>query len=121
MGWVYKVSSKSFYLNGTFQFSAKYSGRPGYKNDSAKECVKGKGPIPRGSYTIGPPFYHHKTRAWTMRLIPSTTNHICGRDGFMIHGDSSAHPGKASDGCIIVDLTGRKAIAASGDHSLEVE
>lgn len=36
MGWVYKVSSKSFYLNGTFQFSAKYSGRPGYKNDSAK-------------------------------------------------------------------------------------
>lgn len=121
MGWIYKVSSKGFYLNGTYQFSANYSGRPGYKDNSANECVSGKGPIPRGKYTIGEPFYHHKTRAWTMRLTPSTSNHMCGRDGFMIHGDSSKHPGEASDGCIIVDLPGRKAIAASGDHSLTVE
>lgn len=121
MGWVYKVSSKGFYLNGTYQFSAKYSGRPGYKDNSANECVSVKGPIPRGKYTIGEPFYHHKTRAWTMRLTPSTSNLMCGRDGFMIHGDSSKHPGEASDGCIIVDLPGRKAIAASGDHSLTVE
>jgi hypothetical protein len=49
------------------------------------------------------------------------SNNMCGRDGFMIHGDSAKHPGEASDGCIIVDLPGRKAIAASGDHSLTVE
>ncbi|PLR35646.1 DUF2778 domain-containing protein [Chimaeribacter coloradensis] len=115
------VSSKGFYLNGTYQFSAKYSGKPGYKDNSANECIKGKGPIPRGRYTIGDPFYHPKTRAWTMRLTPSTSNSMCGRDGFMIHGDSSKHPGEASEGCIIVDLPGRKAIAASGDHSLTVE
>ncbi|QCR38864.1 tlde1 domain-containing protein [Nissabacter sp. SGAir0207] len=121
MGWLYKVSSKAFYLNGTYQFSAKYSGRPGYKNDSTQECVKGKGPIPRGKYTIGEPFYHPKTRAWTMRLTPYASNQMCGRDGFMIHGDSSTHPGEASDGCIIVNIAGRKAIAASGDHLLIVE
>ncbi len=39
MTWVYKVSSHSFYLNGTYQFDALYSGRPGFKNDSANECV----------------------------------------------------------------------------------
>ncbi|WP_342753722.1 tlde1 domain-containing protein [Pantoea sp. MBD-2R] len=121
MGWIYNVNSKSFYLNNTYQFSAKYSGRPGYKDDSANECVKSKGPIPRGQYTIGDPFYHPKIRAWTMRLTPATSNHMCGRDGFMIHGESSKHPGEASDGCIILGLPGRKAIAASGNRSLTVE
>ncbi|MDW8844414.1 DUF2778 domain-containing protein [Erwinia sp. MMLR14_017] len=121
MGWVYNVSSRKFLLNGTYRFSARYSGRPGYKDDSANECVKGKGPIPGGKYTIGRPFYHHKTRGWTMRLTPAHSNSMCGRDGFMIHGDSSKHPGEASDGCIIVDLSGRKEIAASGDYTLVVE
>jgi hypothetical protein len=121
MSWVYKVSSHTFYLNGTYQFDGMYSGRPGYKNDTSQECVKGKGPLPRGTYTIGKPFYHHKTKAWTMRLTPSDSNNMCGRDGFMIHGGSSKHPGEASDGCIIVSLPNRKAIAASGDHMLKVE
>ncbi|ELY2495979.1 DUF2778 domain-containing protein [Cronobacter muytjensii] len=121
MPWVYKVSAKDFYLNGTYQFSAEYSGRPGYKDDSANECVKGKGPIPRGTYTIGPAFSHHKTKAWTMRLTPYTENDMCGRDGFMIHGESTAHPGEASDGCIILSLTNRKIIAASDDKILVVE
>lgn len=94
MTWVYKVSAHSFYLNGTYQFDAKYSGRPGYKNDSANECVKDNGPLPRGTYTIGPAFYHRRTRAWTMRLTPYIENQMCGRDGFMIHGDSAAHPEK---------------------------
>lgn len=121
MTWVYKVSSHSFYLNGTYQFDANYSGRPGFKNDSANECIKGKGPIPRGTYTIGDPFYHRKTKAWTMRLTPYIENQMCGRDGFMIHGDSSAHPGEASDGCIILKLPFRKIVAASSDKTLVVE
>jgi hypothetical protein len=121
MPWVYKVSAHSFYFNGTYQFDANYSGRPNFKDDSANECVSGKGPLPRGTYTIGPAFYHHKTRAWTMRLIPYVENSMCGRDGFMIHGDSAAHPGEASDGCIILNLTSRKVIAASSDKILVVE
>ncbi|MEX0495226.1 tlde1 domain-containing protein [Raoultella terrigena] len=108
-------------MNGTYQFDANYSGRPGFKNDSANECIKGKGPIPRGTYTIGDPFYHRKTKAWTMRLTPYIENQMCGRDGFMIHGDSSAHPGEASDGCIILKLPYRKIVAASSDKTLVVE
>lgn len=121
MTWVYKVSTHSFYLNGTHQFNANYSGRPGFKDDSAKECVKGKGPLPRGTYTIGSAFYHRKTKGWTMRLTPYVENQMCGRDGFMIHGDSSAHPGEASDGCIVLNLPYRKIIAASNNKILVVE
>ena len=121
MTWVYKVSSHSFYLNGTHKFDALYSGRPGFKNDAANECVSGKGPLPRGTYTIGTAFYHHKTKAYTMRLTPYPENPMCGRDGFMIHGNSTAHPLSASDGCIILGLVGRKEINNSSDKILVVE
>ncbi|WP_313084043.1 tlde1 domain-containing protein [Atlantibacter sp.] len=121
MPWVYKVSAHTFYLDGVYQFDAKYSGRPGYKDDSANECIVSKGPIPRGTYTIGEAFYHHKTKAYTMRLTPFIENQMCGRDGFMIHGNSAAHPWDASDGCIILDYQSRKTINSSTDKILVVE
>jgi len=121
MPWVYKISVHKFYLNGVYQFDASYAGRPGFKNDSAYECVKGKGPLPRGTYTIGAAFYHHKTKAYTMRLTPYPENPMCGRDGFMIHGNSGAHPLSASDGCIILDFRYRKIINENRDKILVVE
>lgn len=121
MTWVYKVSAHSFYHNGTYKFDAKYTGRPGFKDDSAYECVKNKGPLPRGTYTIGPAFYHKRTKAWTIRLTPYIENQMCGRDGFMIHGESVSHPGEASNGCIILDMSYRKIIADSRDKILVVE
>ncbi|EOW6741402.1 hypothetical protein ACOZ0W_000484 [Cronobacter dublinensis] len=54
-------------------------------------------------------------------LLKDPLNDMCGRDGFMIHGESTAHPGEASDGCIILSLTNRKIIAASDDKILVVE
>lgn len=120
MGWVYRVTSKEFYLNGVYRFSAEYSGRPGYKNKVENACVIGRGPIPRGNYTIGKPFTHHKTGRYTLRLTPAASNQMCGRDGFMIHGDSARHPGEASDGCIILNIDGREIIASSHDNSLTV-
>lgn len=121
MPWVYKISAHKFYLNGTYMFDADYSGRPGFSNDSANECVSGKGPLPRGTYTIGTAFYHRRTKAMTMRLSPFIENEMCGRDGFMIHGNSAAHPRNASDGCIILNLSGRKEINDSNDRILVVE
>ncbi|AST78601.1 TPA: DUF2778 domain-containing protein [Citrobacter farmeri] len=121
MPWVYKINAHSFYLNGRYQFDARYSGRSGFKDDSVNECVRNNGPLPRGTYTIGPAFFHVRARAWTMRLTPYPENKMCGRDGFMIHGESSAHPGEAFDGCIILDLPYRKVIAASSDKILVVE
>lgn len=121
MTWVYKVSSHKFYLNGTYKFDGLYSGRPGFMNDSANECISGKGPLPRGTYTIGPAFSHPKTKALTMRLKPFIENQMCGRDGFMIHGNNAAHPTEASDGCIILGISHRKEINDSSDKILVVE
>lgn len=45
---------------------------------------------------------------------------MCGRSGFLIHGDSIAHTGQASHGCIILPRSVREQIAASGDDELEV-
>ncbi|MFM0413727.1 hypothetical protein [Paraburkholderia aromaticivorans] len=38
----------------------------------------------------------------------------------MIHGDSTAHPGAASDGCVIVNIVTRRCIWESGDHTIAV-
>lgn len=55
----------------------------------------------RSTYTIEAPHYNPKTGKYSLRLIPDAANVMCGRSAFLIHGDSNANPGKASNGCII--------------------
>ncbi|POU00322.1 DUF2778 domain-containing protein [Escherichia sp. ESNIH1] len=121
MTWEYDVKTAQFYHNGTYVFSARYAGADGYYNDPSKECVMGKGPLPRGTYHIGAPFFHPHAKKYTMRLTPSSSNNMCGRDGFLIHGDSISKPGHASNGCIILDLNYRIKIGTSHDHVLIVK
>ncbi len=54
MAWEYDVATHTFTRNGE-KHTADYAGATGYKNDSSQECVIGKGPLPRGTYTIGAP------------------------------------------------------------------
>jgi hypothetical protein len=82
------------------------------KNDPSKQCEKGVGPIPRGRYTIGAP--EPGPSPYSLRLTPDPSNDMCGRSGFLIHGDSIAHPGDASDGCIILSRAEREAIVKTG-------
>lgn len=56
-----------------------------------------------------------------MQLTPYSGMDMCGRDGFMIHGNSVAHPTQASDGCIILNMAGRRTINDSTDKILVVE
>ncbi len=63
---------------------------------------------------------HPHAGAYTMRLLPINGTHTFGRDGFMIHGDSIAHPGQASNGCVIERMSIRSQIWGSGDHILRV-
>jgi type VI secretion system (T6SS) effector TldE1-like protein len=101
--------------SGTFDtIGVGYSGSEsrGGKNDPSKQCVRGIGPIPRGRYTIGPPI--HGPSPYSLRLTPDPANDMCGRSGFLIHGDSIAHPGDASDGCIILTRPEREAIVKTG-------
>lgn len=97
-----------------------YSGSrsAGGYNDPSKQCVKKVGPIPRGKYTLGEP--GPGPSPYSIRLYPDPSNNMCGRGGFLIHGDSTIHPNDASEGCIILKLSERKAIHESGCKTLIV-
>jgi hypothetical protein len=78
------------------------------------------GPIPVGSWKIEAPIRHPHSGDYAMRLHPSPMTNTFGRTGFMMHGDSAAHPGMASDGCISMPRHVRERVWNSGDHELEV-
>lgn len=120
MTWVYDVKSHTFTRNGE-SYTADYAGATGYKNDPSQECVANSGPLPRGTYTIGPPQNSAHTGKYTLGLTPATTNNMCGRFAFRIHGASSRRPLDSSEGCIIARLSIRKSIWASGDRELIVK
>ncbi|WP_428945213.1 tlde1 domain-containing protein [Pantoea sp. FN060301] len=122
MTWIYNVNKNAFYHNEKFEFYASYAGAPGYKNDSKYECIKDKGPLPRGKYRIvGAPFTHPKAGPFTLRLEPLPGNNMCGRAGFLIHGDSKRDPGTASNGCIILNRDLRKVIWDSLDKEVIIQ
>lgn len=98
-----------------------YSGFGAGKDNPDMERLHNVGPIPKGKWTIcraqdrpedlGPV---------VMPLLPLTATENFGRSGFWIHGDSNAHPGLASHGCIILSRPLRETIANSGDTLIEV-
>jgi len=121
MPWIYKVNEKKFYLNGAFQLSAQYAGAVGYKNNVEFECIKDKGPHPRGTYRIEYPTDVGSTGPYSLPLTPLTATKICNRNSFRIHGDSIREPGAASSGSIIAVREIRRKIWDSGDRELIVK
>lgn len=118
--WCYSQASGNLYDPSGVIIATGYSGNGAHKNDPASNCVKDQGPIPRGSYGILKPEDSLKHGPYAMELFPDVNNNMCGRDGFMIHGDSIEHPGLASDGCVILPRPIREGIWQSGDHILKV-
>lgn len=101
-------------------FAIGYSGSPGYLNKPEFENVAFQGPIPRAVYTVGPPENSPTHGPYALRLTPEDGSELFGRSGFLIHGDSIAHPGSASAGCIVLSRFARERIWMSGDHRIEV-
>lgn len=98
-----------------------YAGNGEGKNNPEMQDKANKGPLPRGLYAIRPPFQHPKGLGpYCLRLVPSPGNDMQGRSGFLIHGDSIAEPGTASDGCIIAQRAVRERVWNSHDHLLLV-
>jgi len=101
-----------------------YSGfPPDGRNNPSLQNEADIGPIPCGFYTIGPPEYVAAPGPhgpYVLPLDPDAANEMFGRSGFLCHGDSIAHAGHASHGCIIFPYDVRIAIATSGDNRLEV-
>ena len=97
-----------------------YSGKDPHKNDPDSQHIPDQGPIPCGSYAIGAPHDTDKHGPYVLGLTPDPSNDMFGRSGFLIHGDSIANPGQASEGCIILPRAARQRIWDSNDHELRV-
>lgn len=108
-------------MEGEGQIFLGYSGADGvWKNSPALTMHHNLGPIPVGQWSMGTPYDDpHKGRD-VIPLFPDFGTETYGRRGFLIHGDSIAHPGHASDGCIILDHAARLELIKSVDKLLVV-
>jgi len=120
MSWTYVQKSGDLSHNGE-PIGTGYSGNTAGLNNPNMEGVVGVGPIPRGSYTIGPPQQPQSHLGpLALPLIPVDQKQMFGRSGFFIHGDNAAMNHTASNGCIILARPLRREIVASDDAALEV-
>lgn len=125
MSWQFKQSTGELSHNGEpangVQKVFAYSGYKDGKNNPKFQDTHNVGPIPQGTWYIGgPPFSTTEHGPYVMHLTPASGTNTFGRSAFLIHGDSAAHPGEASRGCVIVPHNIRESIWLSGDHTLEV-
>jgi hypothetical protein len=118
--WTYAQKTGDLQQDGK-HVSTGYSGASEGKNNPAMENVHNVGPIPRGDWTIaGPPVDSKDHGPYVLKLNPAPSTETHGRSGFLMHGDSKAHPGSASHGCVILPRTAREEVWQSGDRDLEV-
>lgn len=121
MTWFYSQSSGILRHEDEEETTARgYAGNGECKNRPEKQHIHNQGPIPRGQYQILKPRDSADCGPYVLPLRPHPENTMHGRGGFLIHGDSKAAPGTASEGCIILDRKTRTAIWESGDHDLDV-
>lgn len=97
---------------------AAYSGYAEYMNKPECCAIAHLGPIPKGTYTISPPYSHPRLGPIVFKLTPTVFTDTFGRSQFRIHGDNGT--GNASHGCIVAGLIARRAIASSNDRTLKV-
>lgn len=118
--WTYRQTSGELSHDGSLVAKG-YSGHKEGVNNPLLQSVKCVGPIPQGSWEIsGPPVDTENHGPFVLHLYPKTGTHTFGRSGFLMHGDSVAHPGNASEGCIIMNRATREQVWNSGDKDLEV-
>ena len=97
-----------------------YSGGGRGKNNPSMQAARGVGPIPRGRWRMTAVKDSPNTGPFTIVLEPEPGTDTCGRSAFRVHGDSVAHPGTASHGCIILPRALRERLWRSGDRLIEV-
>jgi RHS repeat-associated protein len=93
-------------------------------NNPALQNVASTGPLPQGSYTVGPQQTNvtsdgHRLPA-SMRLIPDTSNQMFNRAGFLIHGPHANDQHNSSNGCPIFPRQVRDQIGNSNDTCFRV-
>jgi hypothetical protein len=120
--WTYKQSTGELIDADGMIVATGYSGAMEGRNNPAMQERHNLGPIPQGTYAIGPPrdLQGGPHGPYVLPLIPQKGNAMWGRSGFLIHGDSVSNPGTASEGCIIMPRPIRNRINASGDFFVKV-
>ena len=111
---------------GLGQYAGQNEGlnNPAYQNVQGTGLDSNGGPLPQGTYVIGPQQLN-VTNVGTrlpasMRLIPDPLNDMFGRKGFLIHGDNGDGDQSASEGCPIIPKNIRNRIGNSNDKILRV-
>lgn len=117
--WTYSQSTGRLSRSGKL-IGTGYSGHGEGLNNHSKQDVLCIGPIPCGSYSIGPEFTHPTTGPLSMRLMPLMGTDTFGRSGFLMHGDNSQHDDSASEGCIVISENVRRQVSTSPDRTLLV-
>jgi len=114
--YTYSQSKHHFYGTGYdgsyIDTYAACSGQSGSCRDNPScQCEVAVGPLPQGTYTLGS-MYTFKGMPYCYDLYPSSSNNMCGRSGFLIHGGScSANP---SEGCIVIESESTRYLIKSG-------
>jgi len=116
---IYSQSSGKLWDSAGEVIATGYSGYGRGKNNAALQDVKSVGPIPRGEWVVTGVYDSKRVGPHAIALEPNN-HHALGRTYFRIHGDSAAHPGEASKGCVILGRAIRQAIIASNDKVLRV-
>jgi RHS repeat-associated protein len=133
LDWIYQQTTGNLYLQSTNPSSATligtgYAGHGVGVNNSALESISNIGPVPQGTYTIGPQQTivtrdvngnPRSTLSGAMRLLPNPENWMYGRSGFIIH-NGNMQTRNSSEGCIIQLPDVRNQIGRSGDRTLRV-
>lgn len=117
MTWAYRQSDGQLTLDGEFKGYG-YSGTGEGRNNGDMQAVPNVGPIPKGTYTIGPWYNDEHLGPCVMHLDPTPDTNTFGRIAFRIHGDNKNHD--ASHGCIALGPSLRWPIAHSEDRELSV-
>jgi hypothetical protein len=121
MPWQYQQSTGDMTDPDGDPVATGYAGNGDGLNNPALQFTPNVGPLPQGSYTIGPPHQpvdHMGPLALPLWPDPATV--MQGRFGFFIHGDTPAMDHTASDGCIVLEHDARAQIDASPDKALIV-
>jgi len=81
------------------------------RNNPSCQCQVSVGPLPQGTYTLGS-MCTFKGMSYCYELYPSSSNSMCGRSGFLIHGGGcSSNP---SEGCIVIESESTRYMIKSG-------
>lgn len=118
MTWQYRISTGTLKHDGVFEGTG-YSGLAGiWRNNPDMQAVVAHGPIPVGSYKIGPAYNHQHLGPCVMNLDPLPETDTHGRSLFRVHGDNARHD--ASHGCVILGPAIRHVMAQSAGDTLDV-